>query len=87
MTKIDKNHIYNFLISLLEEKGPIPNKMRKNILKYRYLDNAHIDSMGILGFINAIEKKFKIKLNEKDTNSDDFRYIQGLANIIQKKLN
>jgi acyl carrier protein len=87
MPKTDKNNIYNFLIYLLEEKGPIPIKNRKNILEYRYLDSAHIDSLGILGFINAIETKFKIKLNERDTNSDEFRYIKGLVKIIQKKLN
>ena len=87
MTKMDENHIYNFVIRLLEEKGPIPKKNRKDILEYRYLDKAHIDSMGILGFINTIEVKFKIKLNEKDTNSDEFRYIKGLVKIIQKKLN
>ena len=87
MIKLDKNYIYNFLIKLLEEKGPIPKKNKKDILEYRYLDNVHIDSMGILGFINAIETKFKIKLSEKDTNSDEFRYIKGLVKIIQKKLN
>ena len=87
MAKINENHIYNFVIRLLEEKGPIPKKNRKDISEYRYLDNAHIDSMGILGFINAIEVKFKIKLNEEDTNSDEFRYIKGLVKIIQKKIN
>ena len=87
MKKITKINIHNFLINLLEEKGPIPSREKKNILRYRYLDNAHVDSLGILGFINAIENKFNIKLNEKDTNSDEFRYIEGLTEIIKKKLN
>ena len=87
MKKITKIDIHNFLVNLLEEKGPIPDKERENIPQYRYLDNAHIDSLGILGFINAIENKFNVKLNEKDTNSDEFRYIEGLIKIIKKKLN
>ena len=84
MKKITKIDIHNFLINLLEEKGSIPNREEENILRYRYLDNVHIDSLGILGFINAIENKFNIKLNEKDTNSDEFRYIEGLTEIIIK---
>ena len=85
--KINKNDIHNFLVNLLEEKGPIPKKFKKNVREYRYLDNAHIDSLGILGFINKIESKFKIKLSEKDTNSDEFRYVKGLVKIIENKIN
>ena len=83
MKKNNLESIDKFLVDLLEEKGPVP---RKNILQYRYLDNAHIDSHGILGFINKIENKFKIKLKAKDTNSDEFRYIGGLSKIIRKKI-
>ena len=39
-----------------------------------------------LGFISRIESKFNIKLNEKDTNSDEFRYIEGLVKIIESKI-
>ena len=83
MKKNNLESIDKFLVDLLEEKGPVP---KKNILQYRYLDNAHIDSLGILGFINKIENKFKIKLKAKDTNSDEFRYIGGLSKIIRKKI-
>ena len=83
MKKNNIDSINKFLVDLLEEKGRIP---KKNILHYRYLDSAHIDSLGILGFINKIENRFKIKLNSKDTNSDEFRYIEGLSKIIRKKI-
>ena len=86
MREIKEADIHNFLINLLEEQGPIPKKGKKNILEYRYLDSAHIDSFGILNFINTIENKFNIKLSEKDTNSDKFRYIKGLTKIIKKKI-
>jgi len=83
MKKNNVDSINKFLVDLLEEKGQIP---KKNILQYRYLDSAHIDSLGILGFINKIENRFKIKFNAKDTNSDEFRYIEGLSKIIRKKI-
>ena len=73
MKKIKETEIHKFLIKLLEEKGPVPKKEKKNVLNYRYLDSAHIDSFGILSFINNIENKFNIKLSDKDTNSDEFR--------------
>ena len=86
MKNINEKRISDFLIKLLEEKGPIPKKKKNHILTYRYLDDAHIDSLAILGFINKIENKFKIKFSAKDTNSDEFRYIRGLSRIIKKKI-
>ena len=38
--KRKRNGIHDFLINLLEEKGPIPKKFKKNISQYRYLDSA-----------------------------------------------
>ena len=85
MKKFSENYINKFLINLLEEKGPISKKKKKNILQYRFLEDGHIDSLAIFSFINKIENKFKIKFSVKDTNSDEFRHIKGLSKIIIKK--
>ena len=57
---MEKGIIDKFLVDLLEEKGPVP---KKNILQYRYLDNAHIDSLGILGFINKLSLHLSLKFS------------------------
>ena len=56
------------------------------ILNYRYLDAGHIDSFGLIQFIIAIEEEFNIKLEPKDTESDEFRYVGGLIKLIEAKL-
>ena len=76
--------IKEFLYNYLNEIKPI--KMSdEEFLKYRYLDN-HLDSFGIIQFIMTIEEEFNIRLNPEDTESEEFRKIEGLINIIDGKL-
>ena len=79
--------IYNFIISQLTKNNDLPIMDDKEIMALRYLDIGQIDSMELIRFIFDIEKKFKIKLSEKETSSDKFRYIEGLIKIISKKIN
>ena len=54
------------------------------LLKYRYLDN-HLDSFGIIQFIMAVEEEFGIILEAEDTESEEFRTIGGVIEIIKRK--
>ena len=76
--------IIDFLRNYLNEIKPI--EMDDNeFLKYRYLDN-HLDSFGIIQFIMTIEDEFNIKLLPEDTESEEFRTIEGVIKIIESKL-
>ena len=76
--------VIDFLRNYLNEIKPI--KMDDNeFLKYRYLDN-HLDSFGIIQFIMTIEDEFNIKLLPEDTESEEFRTIEGVIKIIESKL-
>lgn len=73
----------DFLKEYLNEIKPI--EMNDNeFLKYRYLDN-HLDSFGIIQFIMAIEEEFGITLLPEDTESEEFRTIEGVIKIIESK--
>jgi len=73
----------DFLKEYLNEIKPI--EMNDNeFLKYRYLDN-HLDSFGIIQFIMAIEEEFGITLLPEDTESEEFRTIEGAIKIIESK--
>jgi acyl carrier protein len=85
MKKYSEKKIKKFIFDLLEEKKPISKNNKKNLLKYRYLDDGQIDSLEIFSFIQKIEVYFKIKLTPEDTNSDEFRFIGGLIKIIKNK--
>ena len=59
----------------------------QKVKKIRFLDEGLIDSLSIIKLIIFIETNFKIKLSSKDTESDNFRHIEGLVKLIAKKIN
>ena len=81
-----KKDIQKRIVDFLEEKKPILKKYKKNISKYRYLDDGQIDSLEIFSFIQKVEVFFKIKLKAIDTNSDEFRQVGGVVKIIANKI-
>lgn len=83
----DKAAIAQFLIAALERKrGPVPGADAAQQERYRYLDGGHVDSFGLLHFIMEIEAEYGITLTAEDTQSDEFRWIGGLAGLIAGKL-
>jgi len=79
---LDKK-ILEFLKEYLDEIEPL-KMSNEEFLKYRYLDN-HLDSFGIIQFIMAIEEEFGITLLPEDTESEEFRTIEGVIKIIETK--
>ena len=79
-----KETIKQFIIDELEKKQSIPKNI--NIDEYRFLDEGHIDSLGSMKFIIAIEDKFSIELSQEDIVSDEFRTVGGLISIIEKHI-
>ena len=75
--------IQNEIISYLKKRGNLP---KERVLDFRYLDHGIIDSLNLIKFIIFLEKKFKRKIKTKDSESDQFRYIGGLAELIFKKI-
>jgi acyl carrier protein len=72
-----------FFRNYLEDIKPL-NISDEELLEYRYLDN-HLDSFGIIQFIMAVEEEFDIKLDAEDTESEEFRTIKGVMEIIKRK--
>jgi D-alanine--poly(phosphoribitol) ligase subunit 2 len=79
--------IFNFIISLLERHGPVPGESDNERMAYRYLDVAHIDSFGLNEFVMEIEDHFNVALSPKDTQSEEFRSVGGLVELIENRIN
>tara|TARA_B110000495_G_C22401860_1_gene256657 strand:+ start:94 stop:354 length:261 start_codon:yes stop_codon:yes gene_type:complete len=79
--------IFDFIISLLEKHGSVPGKDEKEKQAYRFLETGHIDSFKLNEFIMEIEDQFDIVLSPEDTQSEEFRSISGLIEIIKKCIN
>jgi acyl carrier protein len=82
-----KNEIFNFIISLLEKHGPIPAENDDGRMSYRFLEEGHIDSFGLNDFIMEIEDQFNVALSFEDAQSEEFRSVGGLVEIIENRIN
>ena len=72
-----------FFREYLESVKPL-NMNDDELLEYRYLDN-HLDSFGIIQFIMTVEEEFDITLEAEDTESEEFRTVGGVIEIIKGK--
>lgn len=70
------------VISIILERIELP---KENIDQFRFLDTGMIDSFSLVQLIMEIEEEFDIEFSTQDTQSDEFRYIGGLVNIISMK--
>tara|TARA_B100001059_G_C17287950_1_gene311357 strand:- start:14 stop:280 length:267 start_codon:yes stop_codon:yes gene_type:complete len=73
------------ILKIVEKSKKIPEKKFEKKLDYWFIDEGIVDSINLIRFILEIESKFKIKLTSKDTQSDNFRTINGITKIINKK--
>ena len=80
------DEIFNFVVTLLEKKAPVPGSSLVEKQEYKYLEAGHIDSFALTGFIFAIEDRFDIVLSAEDTQSEDFRSVGGVVKIIERKI-
>jgi len=75
-----------FIRTYLEEISPLKLSSEEEFLNYYFINNVHIDSFGIIRFIVSLEDAFNIVFEPEDTESDEFRYVEGLVKIIQRKV-
>ncbi len=83
---MNKN-IFDFIVSLLEKHGSVPGQDEKEKCAYRFLETGHIDSFKLNDFIMEIEDQFDIILSPDETQSEEFRSIGGLIEIIKNRIN
>jgi acyl carrier protein len=82
-----KKEIFNFIISLLEKHGPIVAESDDKRMAYRFLEVGHIDSFGLNEFVMEIEDRFNVTLSPEDTQSEEFRSVGGLVELIENRIN
>ena len=78
-----EKQIQKYIVQQLEKKAPIPNDI--SIEDYHYLDNGHIDSLGLMKFIVLLEQEFEIEFTEDELMQTEFRSVSGLTKMILHK--
>ena len=79
-------NIFAFIVLLLEKHGPFPEDDEKGMLAYRFLETGHIDSFQLNEFIMEIEDRYNIALSPEDIQSENFRSIGGLIEIVKNRI-
>lgn len=69
------------VIEFFKSHGELP-KMDHEVMGFNYLDSGLIDSMKLVEMIVIFEDKFKIKFTHEELQSNEFRTISGLINLI-----
>jgi acyl carrier protein len=79
-----RDEIKAYLIKQIEKKSRLPDGCEHAV--YDYIDAGHVDSMGIIKFVVDIETHFNIELDDSDIESEAFRTLDGLTEIIAEKM-
>ena len=76
--------IRQFVLQLIGKKAKLPPGV--DVDSFNYIDSGHVDSIGIIKFVVAIEAQFYIEISEADIESPEFRTVGGVVSIINRKL-
>ena len=74
------------VLDYFQSKGPLPGNTEDEYLKCKYLDIGLLDSMQLVEMIVLFEKEFKIRFLTKEMQSEEFRSIGGLIEILNRHL-
>lgn len=75
----------NKILEFFKSKGTIPQSESEQ-LNYNYLDTGLLDSMQLVEMIVLLEDQFKIQFSMEDLQSEEFRTIGGLINIVNRHI-
>jgi acyl carrier protein len=60
---------------------------QKELLSYDYIKSGLLDSVQVIDLIGFLEDTFTIRLTDDDLQSERFRTIGGLIEIVEKRKN
>jgi len=83
MSQATQQEIHAFVLGLLQKKSRLPQGFDDTT---DYIRAGIVDSIGIIKFILELESRFDIEIVDTDIESDEFRSVQGLTNLISSKL-
>ncbi len=77
-------NIEEFIVDYLQREYTIPQDV--DIYNLNFVDEAYIDSLGMINFIVELEDNFDITFTDEEIASDEFKVVGTLTELIEKKL-
>jgi|MDSV01.2.fsa_nt_gb acyl carrier protein len=78
---MEQNQIKNWILNYIKKKKKINIDEEIN-----FIEKKIFDSLDLMNLILDIEKKYKIKLSQKNFDNPEFFKVSGLSKIISKIL-
>ncbi len=82
---MDKDKIYNLLVSYLKKGIPSLNKLKKIPNDKSLVELGYLDSFGVIDTVTFIENKWKIKIEDNELTKEKFGSIDKMVSLIHKK--
>jgi len=79
-------NVEKIVIDYLKSKGTFPAHSENDCSQLNYLDDGVIDSMQLVEMIVFLEDELKFKFSSEDLQSNEFRTIGGLINLINHNI-
>ncbi len=76
--------IKNTILEFVEREYKLPKDI--DFDNFDYMENGYVDSMGLVQFVAILEDEYDIEFTKEELFSNNFRTINGLANMIQSKI-
>lgn len=78
------NDITNYIIDYLNSNAQLSQPIED--AQVNFINNALLDSFGVLTMIMDIENQFSISFEPIELTSEEAKTIQGLAEIVMRKI-
>ena len=72
------------VLGLIQKRGAVPGASIEDQMVYEFLEEEVIDSIGLLEFIMELESQFGIRFEPSHLQSDRFRTLGGIVEIIDE---
>lgn len=72
------------ILEFVEREYKLPKDI--DFDNFDYMENGYVDSMGLVQFVAILEDEYDIEFTKEELFSNNFRTINGLANMIQSKI-
>lgn len=79
--------IIGWLINWFVENSDFSKEVIENNLDSNYFEQGWIDSFSFINFISDMEEKFDISFSNDEFQNREFATVNGLAKIIEGKVN
>jgi acyl carrier protein len=84
-TQTDLDEIEEAILAFFDEKGGLPGETSAAKLNCAYLEAGVVTSVGLVELVMMLERRFGVRFQAADMQSQEFQTVRGLAAIVRRR--